>query len=67
MDKNKLRNHMTVREEFAARAMQGLLATISSNAFMTEKAANHIAKEAVMAADALIAELSRTETTANTN
>lgn len=55
---------LTIRAELAARAMQGLLSA-SSIRVETGRALEaedvwHIAKEAVMCADALIAELNKT-------
>jgi len=53
---------LTKREMFAAMAMQGILADVGICVMRTGDGANvnQVAEEAVKAADALIAELSRT-------
>lgn len=56
---------LTIRQEFAARAMQGLASSLDDRE-LTEGLAQAIVREAVLLADALIAELNKPPT-ANTN
>jgi len=51
---------LTIRQEFAARAMQGILSTLSAESPLSKPAAFLIATESVMIADALINELNKT-------
>lgn len=52
-------NGLTIRAEIAARAMQGIYASLKERA-ITKSMAKQVAMESVQASDALIAELNKT-------
>lgn len=51
---------LTIRQQFAMAAMQGLASTLSGQCDVKPLVAETLAKEAVLCADALIAELNKT-------
>lgn len=58
----KMNEGLTIRQQFAMAAMQGILTTLSGSYDIKRDTAEALAKEATICADALIAELNKPTT-----